>query len=147
MNGIIVWTPGISLENIEKQVILKAYDHYRSNKTATAGALGISVRTLDSKLERYDAEKRIEDERREQSQQEREHQLSRARGFAVGQDTPASTAGERRQSADGAKANAGVRVESFANAPAKSPVPMPKPVEVQEMLSRQTAQHGNRKRG
>jgi hypothetical protein len=39
MNGIIVWSPGVSLEAVEKQVIQRAIDHYRGNKTATAGAL------------------------------------------------------------------------------------------------------------
>lgn len=38
---------------MEKEVILHAFRFYRQNQTHTADGLGIAIRTLDSKLERY----------------------------------------------------------------------------------------------
>lgn len=48
-----MWTPGQTLEAIEREVILKAYRFYQQNKTHTATALGISIRTLDAKLAKF----------------------------------------------------------------------------------------------
>jgi transcriptional regulator with PAS, ATPase and Fis domain len=50
---MIHWQPGMTLEEVEKQVILKAFQFYNRNKTHTAKALDIAIRTLDSKLEKY----------------------------------------------------------------------------------------------
>ena len=50
----IIWSPGVTLEMIEKQVILMAYKFYQSNKTTTARVLDISIRTLDAKLDKYE---------------------------------------------------------------------------------------------
>lgn len=47
------WQVGMTLDQIEKQVILKAYRFFEGNKTHTASALGIAIRTLDNKLKRY----------------------------------------------------------------------------------------------
>lgn len=47
------WQPGMTLEDIERSAIEKAYSFYRNNKTQTSKALGIAVRTLDSKLAKY----------------------------------------------------------------------------------------------
>lgn len=49
----IIWSPGVSLESIERQVITKALGFYGGNKSQTANALGIAVRTLDNKLTAY----------------------------------------------------------------------------------------------
>jgi len=46
----INWQPGVTLEDIELQVIDKAYRFFEGNKTKTANALGIAIRTLDNKL-------------------------------------------------------------------------------------------------
>ena len=55
-----MWQPGMSLEDIEKIAILKAFDFFRGNKTQTANSLGIAIRTLDSKLEKYGAIKKYD---------------------------------------------------------------------------------------
>lgn len=52
-DNLVVWQPGMSLEDLERKTILAAYRHYRSNKTLTAQSLGIAIRTLDHKLEAY----------------------------------------------------------------------------------------------
>ncbi len=55
------WEPGITLDDIEKEAILVAYKYYRNNKTQTAAALGIAIRTLDYKLARYAKESKVEE--------------------------------------------------------------------------------------
>lgn len=50
---MIVWTPGNTLADVEKHVILKALQFYQGNKTQTARALGIALRTLANKLDLY----------------------------------------------------------------------------------------------
>ncbi len=135
MNGLIYWSPGVTLEGIEQQVILKAFEHYRQNKTATAGALGISIRTLDSKLERYEAESEKERERREESQRKGQRDLARARGQTV----PETEASRNPP-------NAGVRVESTAHLAAKPKVSVYERSEIQEVLPSKAAGGGSRGR-
>ena len=47
------WMPGKTLDDIERSVILQALDHHKGNRTHTARALGISIRTLRNKLADY----------------------------------------------------------------------------------------------
>lgn len=44
---------GISLEEVERRAILKTLDKNEGNKSATADDLGVSIKTLYNKLERY----------------------------------------------------------------------------------------------
>lgn len=50
---VINWQPGYTLEYVEKQSILEAYRHFGGNKSQTAQALGITLKTLYTKLEAY----------------------------------------------------------------------------------------------
>lgn len=47
------WTPGRTLDQIEKNVILDALKYHSGNRTHTARSLGISIRTLRNKLADY----------------------------------------------------------------------------------------------
>jgi two-component system response regulator FlrC len=47
------WKPGKTLDEIERNVILEALKHFSGNRTHTAKALGISIRTLRNKLAEY----------------------------------------------------------------------------------------------
>lgn len=47
------WTPGQTLDDIERSVILAALEYHQGNRTHTAKALGISIRTLRNKLADY----------------------------------------------------------------------------------------------
>lgn len=47
------WKPGRTLDEIERNVILDALKHHEGNRTHTAKALGISIRTLRNKLAEY----------------------------------------------------------------------------------------------
>ncbi|MBU6154108.1 MAG: sigma 54-interacting transcriptional regulator [Bdellovibrionales bacterium] len=48
-----VWRPGKTLDEIERNVILEALKHFGGNRTHTAKALGISIRTLRNKLAEF----------------------------------------------------------------------------------------------
>jgi two-component system, response regulator FlrC len=47
------WRPGQTLDDIERFVILEALEHHSGNRTHTAKALGVSIRTLRNKLATY----------------------------------------------------------------------------------------------
>jgi transcriptional regulator with PAS, ATPase and Fis domain len=47
------WAPGQTLDDIERSVILAALKHHGGNRTHTAKALAISIRTLRNKLADY----------------------------------------------------------------------------------------------
>jgi two-component system, response regulator FlrC len=47
------WAPGQTLDDIERSVILEALKYHSGNRTHTARALGISIRTLRNKLADY----------------------------------------------------------------------------------------------
>lgn len=47
------WCPGMTLEDTERETILAAFRFYRFNKTQTAAALSVAIRTLDYKIARY----------------------------------------------------------------------------------------------
>ena len=80
MDNMIVWSPGVTLDGIEKQVILMALKHFRGNKTVTSNSLGIAIRTLDNKLEKYEAEEKELLKRRADEQAKRIEFQQRARG-------------------------------------------------------------------
>ena len=76
----IIFTPGMTIEAVERQMIVKTFTFFKSNKTKTAEVLGISIRTLDNKLEKYLKEKQKEEEVLADERNERQRQLERARG-------------------------------------------------------------------
>ena len=139
MNNMIVWSPGVTLENIEKQVIVKAYDYFKKNKTSTSIALGISIRTLDSKLEKYKDDDRIAAEKLADTNKRNADYLRRARGI-VGQSISLKEA-EAMLSGP----HAGIRLEPAAQAAAQPSMPVPERAQVQKVLSGQTAQGGPRR--
>lgn len=125
MNQPINWSPGTTLEDIEKQVILYAYRWFRGNATQTAIALGVSDKTLRHKLEKYEQDGRKQQEAEEHEQQTRIARLNRARGL------PASN-----QSTEGVVfgTGAGVHVEPAAEVKPQHAVSVPEPEEVQSVL-------------
>jgi hypothetical protein len=77
------WMPGMTLEQIEKLVILEALKFYRGNKSQTALTLGITVKTIDNKLERYTEDAKREADRIERDRIERDRQLAHQRGVKI----------------------------------------------------------------
>lgn len=122
---MVFWSPGVTLASIEKQVILKAIEHYRGNKTLTANALGISIRTLYDKLDQFAKEEKDEKEKQDDARRQREEWLQRSRGnipnnLAGDKSTAPTTRAQNDQSVTG------VRMESASHAPAKQPMPVSK---------------------
>ncbi len=143
-NDFIVWSPGVTLESIEKEVILRAFRFYRGNKTATSSALGIAIRTLDNKLEKYEVDGKSQRERNEQDDAKRAEFLARQRG---GNPAPAATNAKAPQMVTGGSHGAatGERLEPATKLTEKPPVPLPKRAEVQSVLPQQNAPSNSRK--
>lgn len=76
----IVWSPGVTLEAVEEQIIKRALAHYQGNKTVTANVLGIAVRTLDNKLEKYFEDDQKQEQSMAEEKKRREDFLARCRG-------------------------------------------------------------------
>lgn len=131
-DGIIIWSPGVTLEAVEQQVIIKAYEYFKYNKSATARALGIVPNTLDSKLEKYEQQKRDIQSASDAERKRREEFLARARGVGT---TPNNVNG-------GIPVAPGVRVEPVKVASPQQPVPMPERQEVKAVLPQQPATRG-----
>lgn len=83
MRESVIWSPGQTLDLLEKEVIVKAFRFYHGNKTATSNSLGISIRTLENKLEKYESEAMLQDAVNERLRKEREYFLARSRGIPV----------------------------------------------------------------
>lgn len=139
MNDFISWAPGITLEEVEKQVILKAMEFYRGNKSATARALGIAVRTIDNKLEKYENDGKVQADRDYERRVRQDIFLARQRGnlptLHVSGATPGHLSG----------AHAGFRVEPTFETAAKSAVSVPQRPEVQAVLPQPTSKGSARK--
>lgn len=134
INGeAIFWSPGVTLDTIEKLVICKAYQFYKQNKTATARALGISIKTLDNKFERYEKEDAMAEEAMHDDQRRREELLNRARfGNGQGFQNPLFTPHAGR--GDGAETGGRNGLEPSSHASAKPPVSVPVGEEIQDVL-------------
>lgn len=76
----IHWTPGMTMLDVEKQVIKAAINYFKNNKTQTAKSLGMSVRTLDTKLEKMKTDDQDDLKRLEAKHRAREAFLARQRG-------------------------------------------------------------------
>ncbi len=153
------WVPGITLDEMEKHCILSALRFYRGNKTQTAGALGIAIRTLDNKLEKYESDGKREQDRFESDKLERQRTLDRLRGVeftrnnAVGhiyQPTPENEAARNSGSSEqtvqnGVEAGPRVHMEPASETPPQQTMPMSQRKEVQSMLPRHTPPSHHRK--
>ena len=134
IDGLIRWTPGTTLDDIEEQAIRMAFEFYRNNKTLTAESLGIAIRTLDGRLEKYE---RADQERELRRQQERSRDtefLARSRGLIT--DSVSRGGLAEPQGPSILCASSGIRVESPQTAPTERALPVQESKEVQEVLSR-----------
>lgn len=77
----VYWSPGMKISEVERLIIKAALNHFKGNKTATSISLGISVRTLDKRIEELKAEDALQAERVAKAQAEREDFLRRSRGI------------------------------------------------------------------
>lgn len=137
---MIQWSPGVTLEDVERQVIQKAWGHYRKCKTATAQSLGIAIRTLENKLSKYEIDDKAVEAASARRKEEADRFLVRARGFA-----PAQNDGSGGPLHSG-QAPAGLHVESATDATTERAMPVSQRTEVQDMPPRPAAQGGYGKR-
>lgn len=135
------WVPGMTLEIIERIAILQAYKWYHQNKTQTATSLGIAIRTLDAKLEKYATDDRLEAEREQADRNTRDAIQTRFRGVYAGIDATRAP-----QQAPSSSTITGPRMESIANAPAQHALPLSESKEVQELLPTQHAPRNIKRR-
>lgn len=140
----ISWTPGVTIAAIEQDIIQAAFSFYRGNKTATAQSLGISIRTLDNKLERYAQEQKGFEDREAEQRKRREEFLARSRGVHAGQFDTAAT--PFFVPPNGSQTPAGFHSQPIANAAAESAVPVSQSAEVQGLLSKKPTEAGALKR-
>lgn len=49
----VTWQPGLTMAALEREVILAAFRFYDGNKTATARALDLDIKTISTRLEKY----------------------------------------------------------------------------------------------
>ncbi len=82
-DGSSLFRPGVTLKQVEKEFVLGAYQFFHGNKTATASALGVSVRTIDNKLERYEKDDASAHALAEKARVDRIAFAARARGSVV----------------------------------------------------------------
>lgn len=156
----LTWQPGMTLEVIEREAILQAFRFYNKNKTATAQALGMAIRTLDSKLERYGQDDRTIDSGRNQRDADKRAFDLRRRGldangnFTIGKAPSSGPALEaerpkqvpRTQDADFShETETGLRVEPAKVSSPELAVSLPVGEKVQELPFRKTANGDPRK--
>lgn len=132
------WSPGQSLEYIEQVSIQECFKFYRENKTATAQCLGISIRTLDAKLEKYEEDAKSRRATEEHHRKQREEFLRRARATA-----PQFQVGSSIPQPDGL--TQGVHMESFTEISEKQSVPVSERTEVQEVLPAKASASGQKR--
>ena len=113
MNIETTWYVGMTLDEMEKNIILKSLHFYHGNKTKTAESLGISIRTIDNKLEKYQEQENERIKRDGEREQRAAIALSQAQGR--------------------------VQVEPSVKIAEEPALPMRQRTEVQEMPLRQVA--------
>lgn len=107
----MLWQPGQTLDDIEKEVILKAIKFYGGNKTRTASSLGIAVRTLDNKLAIYNEVK---------------NDVSETQAAAGSNDRAEAVERNEVETVSGVCAEGGLHVEPAPKATEKRHMPMRK---------------------
>lgn len=153
----VFWSPGVTLEGMEKQIILKAFRFYRGNKTQCAISLGINVRTLERKLEDYANEDKKREDLAVSHDELAAEQLKRARGIVgapVEVSGPIIAAQSERIRAEQEKlkadavhsADSGVHMEPADETSAQHAVPVSQRKEVQSVLPKHANTGGQRSR-
>ncbi len=137
-SGPVFFSPGMTLEALEQQAILSAYAFYRGVKTTTAQSLGISVKTLGDKLERYG---QIDTERKSRDAEKAEHRARELHAARFGRPAVQTTESEHDEQAHGDAPYAGVRSQSAAKASEEQRLPLSEREKVQGVLHGKSSPH------
>jgi len=84
---MIIWSPGMSLEDIEEQIIEKAYNHYNKNVETTSNSLKISMEKLQEKIKKFADKQQEVNHTLEMEKKKYEDYLRRARGQTQAQES------------------------------------------------------------
>lgn len=145
---MFVWSPGLTLEYLERNAIEQALKFYQGNKTLTSRALGCAINTINSKLEKYALEDRDAKHRFDEDDRKRAEFDRRQRGFTLPPGTgfsrdpnvtAAALQNEISRENRGVDAPARVAVESAAQAPGKPEMSVQERSKVQSMLQKQSS--------
>lgn len=123
----------MTLDMMERHVIEAAYRFHRLNKSATAAALGISVRTLDNKLAQYTKEEEGQKAAEAERVRQRTEALARARG-TLGRSVVDSY-GELAAATAVAASGGAPAPSPAAPAPKVAAAPKPADAELDELLT------------
>lgn len=124
----INWVPGLTLEEVEKACILQAFRWFRGNKTQTSIALGVSVKTIDNKLEKYEQDGKAAKEQNDHDELKRKRDLNRMRGLP--EDAPSEGQGPKNVFST----DSGLHVEPAPQARPEPAVPVSQRQEIQKVL-------------
>lgn len=169
----MIWSPGMTLKDVERDTIKAAHKYFGGNNTATAAALGIGARTLYDKLKDYESEEIQELDRAYDLRRSEDEFLQRQR---YGNNPPPATddalpepLAEKVSDDESGDYDSGsldtsdippvesaseeetgdseerISEESTFVLAAEHPVSLPKREEVQTVLSRKTALSGERR--
>ena len=150
----LTWSPGITLDQLERHAIEQAFRFYQGNKTQTARALDIAIRTLEVKLEKYAFDDERAKEAFETGRLQREEFQRRQRGIAspaapthaaIHNSNGSGSAQPAQAERHGYDSHAGVRVEPAAHVSPKQSVPVQERQEVQGVLPAKAPTSGVRK--
>lgn len=128
-----MFQPGKSLAQLEKETIFDALKFYQGNKSQTAAALGIALKTLYNKLDVYEAEAiKEKEELLKLRQQEKENQ-NKLRGNQNVTETNGQT---NSNGGPGVPTESKLRVESLAKVSEKPGVSLREREKIQKVSSR-----------
>ncbi len=141
--GILNFNPGLNEETVLKIYTQLMMEFFQGNKTRAAIAMGISVSTLDRRLDKYHGDIINERIKLDQIKRNQEDISRRLRGLPVGssvyQDHQINSFGIPQ-------AEARVHVEPAAEISKEQSVPVPDWSEVQALPSQPAPGHRERKR-
>lgn len=130
----ISWGPGVTLESVTRFWCEKAVHYFKDNKAAAARSLGVDVRTLTAKLEKYAADDAEATRAQEERKQKEEEWLLKSRGqlpagqfdHAASKEVPAPQGGLNPVTPIEVKEPPKTHKSPMPGQPAKAPAPQPK---------------------
>lgn len=81
----ISWSPGVTLADMERQVITHAMRFYRNDKVTVATSLKVTPKYIEKKLEQYENDKAVAQKLQDEMEKRQADYVIRARGVACKQ--------------------------------------------------------------
>jgi len=142
MNAVI-WQPGMTLESMEKEIILAGLRFYRGNITQTALSLGVAEKTIRNKMEKYDNDRKQFEQGQRDAELERAAILKRLRGEIPARPVETPTLDDSGAGFHSSPSRDGI--QPVVETSEKHDMPVPVRKEVQSVLPQQAANGGPRR--